>query len=242
MPDTLPPIVVLCGGLGTRLRTAVADRPKVLADVAGLPFLAHLLDRLAAQGAQRIVLSAGYRADQIVAFLNAAPAPGLDVTLVAETEPLGTGGALRFARDASRLVGPFLALNGDTFFSGDLAHLASARGDAPVALAVVRVPDVRRYGSVQFDEAAGAAGAPVTAFEEKGRTGSGWINAGAYALSADSLDVLAPGQPASFEREVLVGLTGQARAVPYPAATFLDIGTPDDYARAARFLTAAPDS
>lgn len=235
MPDatrpTLPPAVVLCGGLGTRLRPVVADRPKVLAEVAGRPFLGWLLDHLCAQGARAVVLAAGHLADQIEAFVAANAPAGLDVRVVVEPQPLGTGGALRFAADAGRLAGPFLALNGDTFFSGALAQLAEARRqhDAPAALALVRVPDVARYGAVRFDEGTGA----VAAFEEKGAAGPGWINAGAYAVAPTALVGLAPGVKASFERDVLPALVGRGLvAVPFPDAAFLDIGTPEDYARA----------
>lgn len=246
MPDALasrtsllPPVVVLCGGRGTRLASVVADRPKVLADVAGRPFLAHLLGRLAAQGARRVVLAAGVGADQVAAFVGARGPDGLDVTVVVEPGPLGTGGALAFALDAAGLAEPVLALNGDTFFSGDLSVLAAARGDAPAALAVVRVPDAGRYGTVRFgaDAPGEAPVGRVTAFEEKGAAGPGWINAGAYALAPATLAGIAPGTARSFERDVLPDLVGRAVAVPFPAAAFLDIGTPDDYARAARFLS-----
>lgn len=230
---------MLCGGRGTRLAGVVPDRPKVLADIGGRPFLAHLLDGLAVQGARRVVLAAGFRADQVEAFVAARPPDGLDVRVVTEPGPLGTGGALAFA--SAGLDGPVLALNGDTFFSGSLAALSDARGDAPVALAVVRVPDAGRYGAVRFDgdDAGGAAPGRVTAFEEKGADGPGWINAGAYALAPDALAGVAPGTAASFERDVLPAQVGRAVAVPFPTASFLDIGTPSDYARAARFLSGA---
>lgn len=238
LPPTPPPVVVLCGGLGTRLRAVVSDRPKVLAEVAGRPFLGWLLAHLRAQGARMVVLAAGYRAEGIAAFASAEAPAGLDVRVVTEPAPLGTGGALRYAADAAGLAGPFLALNGDTFFSGALALLADAHRTraARVTLALVHVPDAARYGAVQFDEATGG----VTAFEEKGREGPGWINAGAYAVAPEALAGLVPGRPASFERDVLPGLVGRGLyAVPFPEAAFLDIGTPEDYARAEAVLSRA---
>jgi D-glycero-alpha-D-manno-heptose 1-phosphate guanylyltransferase len=239
MPDQLPPVVVLCGGLGTRLRPVVSDRPKVLAEVAGRPFLGWLLDHLRREGAREVVLSAGHLAGQVEAFVAAEAPAGLAVRTVVEPQPLGTGGALRHASAAAGIAGPFLALNGDTFFSGSLARLAAehaARG-AAATLALVRVPHAGRYGAVRFDAAAGV----VEAFEEKGAAGPGWINAGAYALAPDALAALVPGRPASFERDVLPGLVARVRvaAVPYPDAAFLDIGTPADYARAAALLAPA---
>ncbi len=241
MPDALPPIVVLCGGLGTRLRAVVADRPKVLADVAGRPFLAHLLDHLAAQGAREVVFSAGHLAGQIADFAAdfAAKAPqGLRLRTVVEEAPLGTGGALRFAASEAGLDGTFVALNGDTFFAGALARLVDAHraARAPLTLALARVADAARYGTVRFEPSTGL----VTAFEEKGASGAGWINAGAYVVEAAALAALAPGQPASLECDTLPALVGHGLlAVPFPDAAFLDIGLPADYARAAALLSHA---
>src|SRR5438094_528454 len=99
MPPDAPELleaVILAGGLGTRLRSAVADRPKVMAEVCGRPFLAHLLDQLAGQGVRRVVLCTGYRGEQVeAAFGDAYGALALDYS--PEPEPLGTGGALRLA-------------------------------------------------------------------------------------------------------------------------------------------------
>jgi D-glycero-alpha-D-manno-heptose 1-phosphate guanylyltransferase len=224
-----------------RLRAVVADRPKGLAEVAGRPFLGWLLDHLRAQGARAVVLAAGYGADQIEAFLTTGAPPGLDVRVVVEPAPLGTGGALAFAAREAGIGGPFLALNGDTFFSGSLSRLAEARRQhaAPAAVALVRVPDAARYGAVRFDAATGA----VAAFEEKGNTGPGWINAGAYAVAPEALSGFEPGTKCSFERDVLPALVGRGLlAVPYEGAAFLDIGTPEDYARAADVLNPAVPS
>jgi len=231
----LPPIVVLCGGRGTRLRDVVADRPKVLADVGGRPFLAHLLDHLAGQAANQVILSAGHLGDQLEAFVRAEAFPGLDLRVVIEPTPRGTAGAIRFAIDTAGAAGNVLALNGDTFFSGSLRLLADrhAATGRVATLAVVRVPDARRYGTVRFDESSG----DVTTFEEKGTSGPGWINAGVYGLSPAALSGVAAGVVASLEHDVLPALVDRGvTAVPYPEATFLDIGTPDDYARAGNVL------
>ena len=228
-------MVILCGGLGTRLRPAVADRPKVLAEVAGRPFLAHLLQRLAEAGARDVVLSAGHRAGQVVEFARDGAPAGMRVRVVTEEVPLGTAGALRFATDEASISGPFVGLNGDTLFTGSLDRLLQEhrrRGDA-ATVALVHVEDAGRYGAVRFD----AVTSDVVSFDEKGPSGPGWINAGAYVLESDVLrDVPASGAT-SLERDVLPRLVGRGlRAVPFPDATFLDIGTPEDYERAAAVL------
>ena len=94
--STALPVVVLCGGLGTRLRGVVADRPKALAEVAGKPFLAYLLQNLHRDGFEDIILSAGYKGDQIQDFVD-THFPTANIRVIHETTLLGTGGALRFA-------------------------------------------------------------------------------------------------------------------------------------------------
>lgn len=234
-------VVVLCGGLGTRLRGIVADRPKVLAPVGGTPFLDHLLAHLRRQGYRDVILSTGYLGEQVAAFVEDGARWDLRVRCVREPAPLGTGGALRFAADEAGLAAPFLALNGDTFFSGDLSRLeAFHRERAAVAsLALVRVEKAMRYGTVEVEEESGA----VAAFREKeaGREGPAWINAGAYVLGPALLAAISPGRNVSLERDVFPRWIGRGLfARPFPAATFLDIGTPQDFARAEALLQRRP--
>lgn len=233
---SLPPVVVLCGGLGTRLRAVVADRPKALAEVGGVPFLDVLLGGLARQGAQRVVLAAGYLGDHLRAHVEARAGGALHVAVVEEPRPLGTAGALRFAQHHAGLSGPILALNGDTLFTGPMARLAAAHTEAPdgrsITLALVPPPGGARYGRVTL----GAQG-QVVAFEEKTDRPGGWTNAGVYALSADALEAITPGEAASLERDVLPALAGRGLAAEtFPEATFLDIGTPESLASATAFL------
>jgi NDP-sugar pyrophosphorylase family protein len=239
--DSVFPAIVLCGGLGTRLRGVVSDRPKSLASVAGRPFLAHVLDELAAAGIRHIVLSAGHMADQVVAFANTDVPEGMDVSVAVEPKPLGTGGAIRFAAELAGLTGDFLAMNGDTFFDGSLRVLMNehVRHGARASLAAVMVDDATQYGAVRFHPDTWN----VDRFEEKGTSGPNWINAGVYVLSRSVLGEVPVDTFTSLEREVLPRLAGQGLiAVPYPEATLLDIGTPAGYAAAAMRLTPRTES
>lgn len=236
MPAQLPAAVVLCGGLGTRLRDVVADRPKSLAPVAGRPFLAYLLDHLARQQVAEVILSAGHQAEQIVDFARTGIPSGLSATVSVEPMPLGTAGGIRFAAHDAQLTGTFLVLNGDTYFDGALRRLVevhASRG-ATVTMALAHVDEAGRYGAVRFDEETLAG----ESFEEKSGRGPGWINAGVYVLSDSALADLPVGVPASLERDVLPTLVGRGLfAVPFADATFLDIGTPSDYEAAASILS-----
>ena len=113
--------VILASGLGTRLRSVVADRPKVLAPIGGRPLLAYLFDQLIAAGIREAVLATGYRGEQIEAALGTAYGP-LRLRYSPEPSPLGTGGALRLAW--SLLAAPSaLVMNDDSYCQADLAAL-----------------------------------------------------------------------------------------------------------------------
>jgi NDP-sugar pyrophosphorylase family protein len=235
----LPPLIVLAGGLGTRLRAAVADRPKVLAPVLGRPFLDHLLRLAAEQGVREAVVGAGHLGEQVEAFVAAGEWGSLRVRCVREEAPLGTAGALRFAAGAAGIAGPFLAMNGDTFLGADLRDLVRWHAERPGAvatMALAQVPATDRYGAVDVDD----RGA-VRAFREKEPGGGpGWINGGVYLLEPAALAGVEAGRAASLERDVLPALVGRGLyGCPFPGAPFLDIGTPEDYARAAAVLAGA---
>ena len=219
--------IVLCGGKGERLRSVVSDRPKVLAEVAGRPFLSFVLERLQRDGATNVVLSAGYKAEMVQEFLGDRPG----VRCICESEPLGTAGAIRFAAKAAGIRDPFFVLNGDTWFDGNLEALAAFHRDheARVSLSLVEVVDGSRYGQVDVD----ASGAVRSFAEKSDAPAPGWISAGLYRIDPDVLDLIPEGRKCSIEREIFPRLVGEGLfARQFTDASFLDIGTPEDYARA----------
>jgi len=224
---------VLAGGFGTRLRPVLADRPKVLAPVLGRPFLAYLLDQLVRAGVRQTTLLTGHLADCVEATFGNDFA-GMRLTYSVETGPLGTAGALRHA--LPRLVRPVvLVLNGDSYCDLDLAAFFDQhrRSGAKCTVALTEVPDVTRFGKVAL-----AGGHRVTRFEEKSAAGGrGLINAGAYLVARHLLDEIPPGGAVSLERDLFPRWAAQGRCYGFAAAgRFLDIGTPESYARAAEFL------
>lgn len=218
------PVVVLAGGLGTRLRSAVPDRPKVLAPAAGRPFLAWLLADLARQGARRIVLSLGHEAAQVTAALPDCRPPGLAIETVVEARPLGTGGALRHAAERLGLAGTLYLLNGDTWVERGLQELAAAAPGPPALLGLAEVPDTARYGRVALQ-----ADGRIAAFREKGESGPGLVSAGLLRLES-ALLAEAPSGAFSLERELLTPLAESGRLGGLRlTGSFVDIGVPDDY-------------
>ncbi len=229
--------VILAGGLGTRLRPTVADRPKGLAPVLNRPFLTHLLDQFAAAAVRRAVLLTGFGAEQVRRDLGTTHA-GLTLVHSPEASPLGTAGALRAA--AAHLTAPtVLLLNGDSYCHADLAAFAAFHRlrRADVSLVLTRVEDAGRFGRVETDLAG-----RVTAFAEKQAGGGpGWINAGLYLLARRLLDEIPAGRPVSLEREMLPAWVGSACMYGFPCrGPFLDIGTPESYAVAEAFFASLP--
>jgi D-glycero-alpha-D-manno-heptose 1-phosphate guanylyltransferase len=220
--------IVLAGGFGTRLRGIVDDVPKPLAPVAGRPFLAWLLDRLATSGMRRCILATGYLSEAIERTIGARW-QGMEIAYSVEPEPLGTGGAIRLA--ATKLQGNGVhVLNGDTWlaYSPQALERATRERDAAIGMALAEVDDVGRYGAVERD-----ARGMVIGFREKGEQGPGAINAGCYFLTADALALLPTRDAFSFERDVLQPTATAGRVAGFVETSgFIDIGVPEDFRRA----------
>ena len=225
--------VILAGGLGTRLRSVVPDRPKVLALVRGRPFLAHLLDRLAEHGVRHVVLCTGYLAEQVRDHFGDSYG---DLRLVysEEPSPLGTAGALRLALPLFE-SDPVLVMNGDSLCEIDLEafwdwHVSR---QAQGTLALVNVPDDgKRYGQVETDP-----DGAVLSFREKSGEGYGtWINAGAYLLGVPLISTIPTDCATSLEQDVFPAWVGRGLYGYRTEGRFLDVGTPQSYAAAEQFL------
>nr|WP_024307680.1 sugar phosphate nucleotidyltransferase [Pseudomonas sp. P818] len=226
---------VLCGGFGTRLRS-VTDTQKALVPVHGEPFLARVLRQLARAGVSEAVLCAHYRAEQVAEQLAAlAQDAGLQLMLVVEPSPMGTGGALLNALREQPPQGRYLVLNADTFVDADgYAMMVQGQGNA---LLGVRVGDRSRYGSLEVD-----AGGQLRALLEKGREGPGLINAGVYAFTCETFASAAV-RACSMEQELLPELlASEAVGVIEYGGRFIDIGTPESLDRYATDFRMEPRS
>ncbi|MBI1900165.1 MAG: nucleotidyltransferase family protein [Planctomycetia bacterium] len=229
--------VVLVGGLGTRLRSVVADRPKPLALVAGRPFLCAILDQFAEAGLRRVALCAGYCGEMVAAELGNTYGP-LELRHTCESQPLGTAGAVCAALphlESSTL----LVANGDSYCEADLpAFLRFHRGrNAAVSLLLTRVADTCRFGQVQCD----AAGRVLCFTEKGGHRGPGWINAGIYLIERSFVESWPRTAPLSLERDVFPSLLVSSWGGLWAFAEggrFLDIGTLESYRASEAFLAA----
>ena len=223
---------VLCGGLGTRLRSVVSDRPKSMALIGDVPFLHLLLRGLKAKGVEEVILGTGYRADQIEGFFGSGEQVGLRLHYSHEHAPLGTGGALKLAEEL--LSNPALVLNGDSYVEWNLEATADffREKKADILMVLQEVSDVSRYGSVTID-----SDGRVAEFVEKGsRTGAGLINAGIYLLRKEIVSGFAAGSAISLERDVFPKFLGKKFYGLVSGGTFIDIGVPADLERAQTVL------
>jgi len=219
--------LILAGGEGTRLRPLTTTYPKPVVPLVDRPFIGFMLDWLRSHGVDEVIMGCGHMADGVQAVLGDGSGFGIKLSFLVEPRPLGTGGALKFAED--KLDERFLMLNGDVLTDLDLTaqiaqHEATgARG----TLALTPVEDPSAYGLVRLT----GEGA-VTEFVEKpsaDQIDTNNISAGAYVLERSVLELLAPGEPASIERDVFPRLVGNGLYGYVGEGYWMDIGTPERY-------------
>jgi len=220
--------IILAGGLGTRLRDVIGELPKCMAPVNGKPFLFYLLELLQAQHVERVILSLGYKSEQVLSWLTTQH---WDFVLdyFIEDIPLGTGGGLRLAMTKASSEQVFV-FNGDTYLTLELQQMeqAMSQGKCKTILALKYMENAGRYGTVTMD-----AQSRISTFKEKQANSSGWINAGVYLISRADFLAQTPSGNFSLETDYLSpeALMGHIFGLSVPGY-FIDIGVPDDYAQA----------
>lgn len=220
--------IVLAGGLGTRLQSVLPDIPKCMAPVHGKPFLSFVLDYLIEQGINKVILSVGYLNNQIINYFG-YNYHTLMIDYSIEKEPLGTGGALKLAFNLCFQHQVFV-INGDTYFLPDLKSMENQHtlSKADITIAAKYLSDTNRYGLVTFDVVG-----RITDFKEKEPfSGSGWINGGIYLINKQVFENFKDTK-FSLENDVFRVSCTQFKIQAFKTdAFFLDMGIPDDYAKA----------
>ena len=245
--------ILLCGGMGTRLRSVVSDRPKPMADICGKPFLQYLLEMLRDKGITEVIFALGYMGEMIEEYFQDGSAFGLKIAYSYEEEPLGTGGAIRNALPKI-LEEEVLVLNADTYFPMDYQGLLRfhQENDGDFSLATRAVPDISRYGAVRRDSAG-----RILAWNEKLGDGgqqpgevskqpiegnaqqaasaspkslSGEINGGIYVMKKSLIAEIPEGKH-SLEQDCIPKWLSEGKRIfglPFHGY-FMDIGIPKDY-------------
>lgn len=224
MDVTIREAIVLAGGLGTRLRSAIGEYPKPLADINGTPFLTHVFRFLQKNGINRVVLSVGYKWELIEAHYG-HQWEDIELVYAVEKERLGTGGAIKLALE--QVVSPQVyVLNGDTLFDINLLTLEhfhqTHQADCSVALKALTKVD--RYGCVELEQD------KVIAFKEKEYRDETIINGGIYLINTTILSDFPAETNFSFESDYLeVKTKDKAIYGRLFDNYFIDIGIPEDY-------------
>ena len=223
-------VLLLVGGRGTRLRSVVPSAPKPLASVGDRSFLELLVRQLRNQGFSNLVMCSGYLADQIEGEFGDGSNFGVSIAYSRESSPMGTGGAVKLAaRTQLQTPSNFLVMNGDSFIEIDLKKFLSFHllNRNLVTMAVRSVENAGRYGTVQLGE-----NERITGFNEKtGIDAPGLVNAGVYAFNDEVLENF-PDGPFNLEQDVFPQLVQKGIYAQKTEGMFIDIGTPEDYARA----------
>lgn len=220
--------IILAGGLGTRLRSEVADLPKCMAPVAGKPFIHWVIAHLTAQRITSFVLSLGYMHEIIEEYIQ-SNYPQLSVKFSVENEPLGTGGAIKLAlslcEDENVLV-----VNGDTLFETDNNALweKHIKSNSACTLALKPMQNFERYGAVTVNE-----DNVITAFQEKKYMAQGLINGGVYLITQNNFNKINFPEKFSFEKEFLEKYLETLTMIGVEDdGYFIDIGIPEDFKKA----------
>lgn len=226
-------VAILVGGLGRRLRSVVSDKPKVLAKIHGKPFLAYILDQLSAFNLKRVILCTGYLGSQIGEEFGDSYR-NLSLAYSQESSSLGTAGAIRLALPLLKSE-TIMIMNGDSFYNTNLVEFWDfhRNKNADVSLALVKVPNTKRYGKIEMDRFQKIVGFT----EKKVENSPGWINGGVYLITHTLLEKIPSNRFVSFEQDIFPIWAGK-RFYGYKSdGNFLDISIPQSFALAGQFFS-----
>lgn len=218
--------ILLAGGLGTRLRAVVSDRPKPMALIGDKPFMEYVVHELSLHGITNIIFAVGYKGSMVEEYFKDGSGFGVSVSYAYEEELLGTAGAIK---NAGQYVtdDQFFVLNADTFYQMDYGRLAKVmeEGSLDMALVLREVSDISRYGAAVLENGR------LTGFNEKSEEKRpGTINGGVYLMKRKLLSRIPAGK-VSLEQEMIPEWmkAGAALGGIVNDGYFIDIGVPEDY-------------
>ncbi len=220
---------LFAGGLGTRLRSVIADQPKPMAEVRGRPILEYVMLHLAKQGISQFILSIGYLGEQIQDYFQDGAKWGVKIEYVIEKELVGTGGGLLLAKDL--LSKPVIVGNGDTLLEIDIKNMLEFHlqnnADWTIAVRPAEKEIKDPMGKFIVNKQGQILKLAKHGLKQKGE----YINGGIYCISPKILEGLSQSGVYSLEQDLLPDLMAkQARLFIFPTKGFFcDIGTPQDY-------------
>lgn len=228
-------IIVMAGGLGTRLHPHTETCPKPLLPVAGKPMLEHIVQRARSEGFRNFVFSVRYLGHMIEEYFGNGEKWDINIKYLYEDEPLGTAGALGILESVPNEA--FIVTNGDVLTDIQYGELLSFHErNSSVATMAVRMHEQQHpFGVVETN------GIEIVGFEEKPIYRS-YVNAGVYALSPEVLDYISPNKRCDMPGLFDAVRKNSQRTVVYPMhEPWLDVGRPDDYDRAEKALSSGKE-
>jgi len=225
-------VVILCGGMGTRLKTVVDGKPKPMAEIDNRPFIDILIGYISTFGFQRFILCTGYKAESIQEYYKSKKCE-VEILIIKEQELLGTGGAVK---NVQPLIGsnPFLVLNGDSFLDMDLCKFVEFHLEkkALLSIALINTKDAKSYGSIEVDNSG-----RITEFcEKKEKNQESIINAGIYLFNREIFSLMPSARKFSLEYDFFPKIVNREIYGYLTKGLFIDIGTPERYAKAKQLL------
>ncbi|MDI6717473.1 MAG: nucleotidyltransferase family protein [Patescibacteria group bacterium] len=222
-------VVILCGGQGTRIKPVIGNKPKVLADINGKPFLEILINQLVLNDFKKIILSVGYLKEQIKDYIqNVFNNNQVEISFSEEETMLGTGGAVKKVKDLIKNH-HFLVVNGDTYFPIDFNRFFAnyLSNKALVSAVIARISDVSDYGSVKLDD-----NGRIISFNEKSVNENDLVNAGMYFMSKEIFNLMPSNDVFSLEYDLFPKILNNKCHGFIGEGELIDIGTPEKYEKA----------
>lgn len=224
-------VIILTGGMGTRLKTRIKDIPKTMADVNGIPFLERTLEWLNNFEISNVILAVGYKKEYIKEYFG-TKYKNFKITYSEETSPLGTGGAIKRALQKTTDEN-VIVMNGDVFVRFDISKIYEKHlnDKADMSIAIKEMQNFDRFGIVKFENNR------IISFEEKKFTEKGFMNAGVYVLNRNIFKGKIKSESFSVENDYLNKYVLKDFICPYIYdGEFIDIGIPEDYDKIIKIL------
>lgn len=225
-------VIILSGGLGTRLKTVVKEIPKTMALINEKPFLEYTFKYLEQFKIENIILAVGYKKEYIKQYFG-NKYNKINIYYSEENNPLGTGGAIKQAFSYSK-EDNVIVMNGDIYAKVNLSELMNKHIEtqSQVTIALKEMENFDRFGIVEFDK-----DSIITKFKEKEFTKKGFINVGIYAMNKNIFHGLHLGKTFSIENDFFSKYTDKIKHSAYfYNGDFIDIGIPEDYKKLQELL------
>lgn len=218
-------MIILCGGLGTRLREVIGESQKTMADVKGSPFLKNIIDFYKSQNITDYILACGYKSEEVIDYFKNGDDFGVHIDYAVEKTPLGTGGAIRNC--LSKIKNDFvMVINGDTLLNDKIDNLYNIfkNTDSDMSIMVKKINDAARYGTITLEADNNLY---IKKFDEKIENDEEVIvNAGVYIIKKSLIEKI-PDKKNSLETELIPDWldNGVKISVCFTEENFIDIGT-----------------